>query len=74
MTKLPRLKGRQVIIALRKAGFEVIRGKGSHHFLQHPDGRCTIVPVHVGETIGPGLMNKILRDCDLSREDFLALL
>lgn len=74
MTKLPRLTGRQVIAALRKAGFKAIRVKGSHHFLQHPDGRCTVVPIHAGETIGPGLMNKILNDCDLSREEFTDLL
>lgn len=74
MTKLPRLRGRQVILALRKAGFRIIRVKGSHHFLQHQDGRCTVVPVHAGETIGPGLMNKILNDCDLSREEFADLL
>ena len=73
MTRLPRLTGRRVIAALRKAGFGVARVKGSHHFLEHPDGRCTVVPVHAGETIGPGLMSKILHDCDLSREEFLAL-
>lgn len=42
--------------------------KGSHHFLHHQDGRSTVVPVHSGETIGPGLFGKILRDCDLNRE------
>jgi hypothetical protein len=26
----------------------------------------TVVPVHSGETIGPGLLLKILRDCNLS--------
>ena len=48
--------------------------KGSHHFLRHPDGRVTVVPVHAEETIGPGLLNKILRDTELSRDDLLALL
>jgi predicted RNase H-like HicB family nuclease len=43
--------------------------KGSHHFLQHPDGRCTVVPVHRGEAIGRGLLAQILRDCDVSREE-----
>ncbi len=52
MTRLPRLTGRQVIAALSKAGFEDIRAKGSHHFLRHPDGRATVVPVHSGESIG----------------------
>ena len=34
----------------------------------------TVVPVHAGETIGPGLMSKLLRDCELTREEFAALL
>jgi len=37
---------------------------GSHHFLRHPDGPTTVVPVHAGETIGPGLLFQILRDGD----------
>ncbi len=60
--------------ALHKAGFQEIRVKGSHHFLRHSDGRCTVVPVHRGEVIGPGLLSKILRDCDMSREELLDLL
>ena len=42
--------------------------------LQHPDGRSTLVPVHAGETIGPGLLAKILHDCDLNREQIQKLL
>ena len=74
MTKLPSLTGRQIIAALRRSGFDVIRIRGSHHFLRHPDGRSTVVPVHRGETIGPGLLSEILRDCELSHDDLLALL
>jgi len=74
VTRLPRLTGGEVITALRKAGFGVARVKGSHHFLRHPDGRATVVPVHSGETIGPGLLAAILRDCDVNRKDFAALL
>ena len=74
MTSLPSLAGKELLSILKKAGFEVLRVKGSHHFLHHPDGRSTVVPVHSGETIGPGLFAKILRDCDLNREQFQALL
>lgn len=69
MTKLPRLTGKAVIAALQKSGFVLVRRRGSHCFLRHADGRTTVVPVHSGETIGPGLLSKILRDCDLTRED-----
>lgn len=70
MPRLPRLRGREVLAALRRAGFIVLRVKGSHHFLQHPDGRRTIVPVHSGETIGPGLLNKIFKDVEVELEEF----
>ena len=74
MPRLPRLRGREVIAALRRAGFDVLRSKGSHHFLVHPDGRRTVVPVHAGETIGPGLLGKILKDADMDVTDFAGLL
>jgi predicted RNA binding protein YcfA (HicA-like mRNA interferase family) len=74
VSRLPRLTGLQVIRALANAGFGVVRVKGSHHFLQRDDGRATVVPVHSGETIGPGLVSKILRDAELSRDEFLRLL
>ena len=73
MAKMARLTGQEVIAALKKAGFEVLRIKGSHHFLGHTDGRCTVVPVHRGEIIGPGLMLKILRDCEIERDEFMKL-
>ena len=70
MARLPRLRGREVLAALRRAGFVVLRVKGSHHFLQHPDGRRTVVPVHSGETIGLGLLNKILKDVEMEIAEF----
>lgn len=74
MTTLPALTGKNLIAALAKTGFDVIRIRGSHHYVRHPDGRSTVVPVHAGETIGLGLMAKILKDCELSREDLQRLL
>ncbi|MFH1118060.1 MAG: type II toxin-antitoxin system HicA family toxin [Pseudomonadota bacterium] len=74
MSKLVRIDGKTVVGALAKAGFEVTRIKGSHHFLRHADGRVTVVPVHSGETVGPGLLSRILNDCDLTRGEFEELL
>jgi predicted RNA binding protein YcfA (HicA-like mRNA interferase family) len=71
MPRLPRLRGREVIAGLRRAGFDVSRIKGSHHFLRHPDGRRTVVPVHAGETIGPELLSKILKDVEMETEEFV---
>jgi predicted RNA binding protein YcfA (HicA-like mRNA interferase family) len=74
MTPRLRVKGKDLIAALERAGFEVTRTRGSHYFLRHSDGRVTTVPVHSGETIGPGLLSKILRDTKLSRSELENLL
>jgi len=74
MTKLPSLTSKDILSILKKLGFEIKRQKGSHVFLQHPDGRATVVPIHSGETIGPGLMAKILRDVNMTKEEFYQLL
>lgn len=71
MTRFPALEGKEVIEILRGYGFVIDRQRGSHVFIKHDDGRATVVPVHAGETIGPGLFAKILRDVELTREDFL---
>jgi predicted RNA binding protein YcfA (HicA-like mRNA interferase family) len=69
MSRSPRITGAGLIAGLAKIGFQVVRVRGSHHFLRHEDGRSTVVPVHSGETLGPGLLHKILRDCNLTPED-----
>jgi predicted RNA binding protein YcfA (HicA-like mRNA interferase family) len=74
MSSFPSITGLQLIKALKKLGFEEIRSKGSHRFLRQPDGRCTVVPVHKGESIGRGLLANILRDCEISREELHELL
>ena len=74
MSRTPRVTGSELIAALAKAGFSVQRVKGSHHFLRHQDGRSTVVPAHSGETIGPGLLHKILRDCQMTTEQLSGLL
>ena len=59
---------------LKKIGFIVERQRGSHVFLKHDDGRATVVPIHSGETIGPGLLSKILRDVEMTKDELLKIL
>ncbi len=73
MSKLPSLTGKKIISLLKKAGFNVERQRGSHVFLKHSDGRATVVPIHSGETIGPGLLSKILRDVEMTKDDLLRI-
>jgi len=74
MSRAPRVTGPELIAALAKRGFVVLRIKGSHHFLRHQDGRSTVVPAHSGETIGPGLLHKILRDRKMTADQLSELL
>jgi predicted RNA binding protein YcfA (HicA-like mRNA interferase family) len=46
------LPAKKVVKALENIGFEQIRQKGSHLFLEHPDGRTIIIPMHPTEKIG----------------------
>ena len=69
-SELPVLKPRELIRALERIGFRLLRkSRGSHWQFEHPDGRRTTVPVHKGRDIGPGLLRKILRDIELDAED-----
>jgi predicted RNA binding protein YcfA (HicA-like mRNA interferase family) len=42
--------------------------------LKHPDGRVTVVPIHLGEDVGRGLLSKIIKDTRMTREQFVKLL
>lgn len=70
MPKLSPINPGKLIKILAKEGFAEIRQKGSHIRLEHPDGRKTSIPIHSGESVGVGLLRKILRDVNLTSEQF----
>ena len=75
MAKLPSLTARKVIRALTRGGFVEDRQRGSHLILVHPGTQArTVVPVHAGRTIKEPLLRAIIRDTNLSIEEFLELL
>lgn len=74
MAKLPILTGEELIVALQKTGFCVVRQKGSHIRMKHEDNRVVSIPVHACKTIGKGLLLKILRDADLTKDELIDLL
>ena len=74
MPKLPRLTGTELLKALQRLGFSVVRVKGSHHIMKSDDGRRTVVPIHSGETIGPGLLSKILDEAEVTVEELISVL
>ncbi len=69
MTRLRPINGRELIrILCNKFGFIKVRQKGSHVTLQR-NGTFVTVPM---KEIRVGLLNRILRDCNISRDEFLA--
>jgi predicted RNA binding protein YcfA (HicA-like mRNA interferase family) len=65
----------ELVRALGKQGWVVVVQKGSHAQLKHPSrgGRVT-VPLHAGETIGPGLLPSILSQAGVTVEELRAVL
>jgi predicted RNA binding protein YcfA (HicA-like mRNA interferase family) len=56
----------------RKLDFEVVRQRSSHVFLQHADGRRLTIPIY--DEVPVNLLNWILAEAKITREEFLALL
>lgn len=72
--RMPRITGAELVRALVRAGFVVVRVRGSHHYLRRPGGRLVTVPVHSGETIGPRLLGYILEQAELTVDELNELL
>lgn len=74
MNRLRAVESAELIRALERAGFARARQRGSHVRLRHADGRVVTVPTHAGRVVGRGLLRKILRDAELTQDEFMALL
>lgn len=71
MTRLPIVKSHVMEKVLFNLGFTLVRQKGSHAFYRHPDGRTTTLPKHEGRDLARPLIRTILREIELSIEDFI---
>ena len=72
MSRLPIVDFKTMEKLLIHLGFFVVRQKGSHVFYSHKDGRTTSVPNHQGRDLGRPLIREILRDIELSPEEYKA--
>ncbi len=71
MSKLPQISGRECVLV--KAGFYVKRQRGSHIILRWDDPFSQlVVPAH--KTLDRGTLRAIIRQADLTVEQFLNLL
>lgn len=73
MSKLPRISGLECVSALSNAGFYVRRQRGSHIVLRRDDPFAQIVvPAH--KELDRGTLHAIIRQADLSVDEFIKLL
>ena len=73
MSGLPRLSGRECVRALKKAGFTLIRQKGSHMVLRRDEPFAqVVVPDH--RELDRGTLRAIIRQTNLTVEEFAELL
>jgi predicted RNA binding protein YcfA (HicA-like mRNA interferase family) len=73
--KLPRITGERAIRALKKAGFEEVGVRGSHHSLYHAGrGANVTIPVHAAKPLAPQTLQTILFQAGLSVDEFRTLL
>ncbi len=70
MPRLPLLSAQKVVRSLEKFGYKIIRQRGSHMRLACPDRPSITVPNY--KTIDRSLLTKILRDVDISPDEFLS--
>jgi predicted RNA binding protein YcfA (HicA-like mRNA interferase family) len=71
-SNIPVVPGAKVVKALESAGFTVARINGSHHVMQHPDGRTVPVPVHAGQDMPKGTLRNILTIIGMTPDEFRA--
>ena len=71
MAKLPVVSGEALIKCLTRAGFEVVRQRGSHVSLEKGDNK-TIVPLHY--ELAKGTLLGILKQCGMTRRQLVELL
>jgi mRNA interferase HicA len=73
MPKLPVVTPLKLIKIFEKAGFVWVHGAGSHRVYKNSDGARIVIPVH-GRDIPNGTLLAILKDANISKEEFVKLL
>ena len=69
--KLPQISGYKLIKILSKAGYAIVRKKGSHVRLEKKfNGEIIKLTVPVHEKLKKGTLSRIIKACRLSGKDF----
>lgn len=70
MSKLRLIDASRMEKLLFRLGFEKVRQRGSHAFYRHSDGRTTTLPHHKGRVLARPLIREILREIDITVEQY----
>jgi len=73
-TKVPVVNVKTLKKLLTYLDFEAKRQSGSHVFYRHADGRYTTLPHHANQDLGRSLIRQILREIDITPEEFAEIL
>ncbi|KUO77206.1 MAG: hypothetical protein APF81_28135 [Desulfosporosinus sp. BRH_c37] len=74
MPRLPRVEGKNVVAALKRADFRISHIRGSHYYLRRSSGNLVCVPVHSGITVDLKTLKSILEQAELTIDDLIELL
>ena len=74
MSKLPVISGEKAVKCFEKLGYVVARQKGSHIRMWHIDKSKKPLTIPKHKVLGKGLLRKLLRDAEISVEEFNKLL
>ena len=72
MPRFPSVSAAQAIKCFEKIGYRVVRQRGSHVRMHHAAKKPLTIPAH--KTLGKGLLRKLIRDSELTVEEFNSLL
>ena len=72
MARLPVISGDEFVRVMRRIGYTLDHTRGSHMILVHPLRRRLSVPRH--QELGRGMLRRLLRDADVSRDEFARLI
>ena len=64
----------RLIKVFQKMGFQPVRQSGGHLIVTHPNGKSIPIPVHGRKEIAPRMLNKLLKQAGINREEFFKLL
>ncbi len=73
MTQLANISGKQALRSFCKMGYEIVRQRGSHVRLRHPQQLIhhpLTVPMH--KELKVGLLHQLIKDAGLTEAEFLS--